>query len=134
VKNPRLSFFTAADKIKEELKESGEKYFSRVGDDEIRKEVVEIFDGQIGKPFNEDELNEIFDKGIVRYKNKVPPGYEDIKKYEGSIDDGNMTKENKKRVFGDLIIWEEIIRKSKEEKKRYYFSYRRYKRGLVEQK
>ncbi|XQU07976.1 PIN-like domain-containing protein [Halomonas sp. LY9] len=110
-------FFTAADKIKEELKESGEKYFSRVGDDEIRKEVVEIFDGQIGKPFNEGELNEIFDKGIARYKNKVPPGYEDITKYKGAIDDEGMALEDKKRVFGDLIIWEEIIKKSKEDQK-----------------
>ncbi|WP_404463683.1 PIN domain-containing protein [Vreelandella aquamarina] len=110
-------FFRAAENIKKELERNGKEYFSRVSDDEIRKELVKIFDGQVGRGFDEDELNEIFERGIDRYNKKIPPGYEDVDKCNGEIDDGSMSLEQKKQVFGDLIIWEEVIRKSVEDSK-----------------
>ncbi len=47
-------------------------------------------------------MREIFKEGEERFKNKVPPGFEDEKTKEGS------------RKFGDLILWKQIIQKAKE--------------------
>ncbi|QGQ72300.1 PIN-like domain-containing protein [Halomonas sp. PA16-9] len=117
-------FFNAADKMKEELSANGKKYLSRVSDDEIRKEIVDIFDGRVGEGLSDEELERVFKDGATRYKNKIPPGYEDIKKFKGDIEQDDVTVEDKKRVYGDLIIWNEIIQKSISDKK-YCASYGR---------
>lgn len=110
-------FFNAADKMKKELNANGEKYLSRVSDDEIRKEIVDIFDGRVGEGLSDEQLEEVFKEGVERYKNKTPPGYEDVKKFKGDIEKDDANFEDKKSVYGDLIIWKEIIQKSISDKK-----------------
>lgn len=52
--------------------------------------------GKIGKKFNFEEKLKILIEGEVRYKYKIPPGFED----------SNKNNEDK---FGDLFIWKEIL-------------------------
>lgn len=52
--------------------------------------------GKIGEKFNFEEKLKILSEGEVRYKYKIPPGFED----------SNKNNEDK---FGDLFIWKEIL-------------------------
>lgn len=63
---------------------------------------------EIGQGFRFDEILEIVKEGKLRYEFKIPPGYED---YTG--------KEPKEgiQIFGDLIIWKEILTYAKSVKK-----------------
>lgn len=58
-----------------------------------------------GEGFRINELAAIVNEGIARYEGKIPPGYMDARDKEG-ID-----------KYGDLIIWKEILRHAKRNKK-----------------
>ena len=47
-------------------------------------------------------------EGNDRYEKKIPPGYKDAIKKSGILDNN---------AYGDLIVWKEILRFSKKEKK-----------------
>jgi len=81
-------------------------------DDKIRAEIDSIFEGKIGKPFTQTELDNIYREGTNRYKNKLPPGYLDEAEKKGQIiyHQGLVVR----REFGDLIIWKEMLRLIKE--------------------
>ncbi|WP_313370952.1 PIN-like domain-containing protein [Sedimentibacter sp.] len=69
----------------------------------IQSGLVKIFQHELCKKtsnvFNDEEIAQIKEEGIQRYENKIPPGYCDHKK-----DDNE---------FGDLIVWKELLQKSK---------------------
>ncbi|MBK1895794.1 PIN-like domain-containing protein [Chryseobacterium paridis] len=76
--------------------------------DTILDSISNIFiDKKIGVPFNKKEIGEIEKEGNERYLNKIPPGYKD-----------NDKKTNK---FGDLIIWKELLKESKNKSKPFIF-------------
>lgn len=86
------------------------------GHDDIREKLNTVFEGKIGKPPESQQiLDDIFSEGERRYKNKVPPGYKDCSK--GNKDDSMFVYSGLKydRQYGDLIVWKQIIEKSKEE-------------------
>lgn len=64
-----------------------------------------------GVPFTYPELLGIVKEGKFRYDNSIPPGYKD--------------RENDKKkgfqIYGDLIVWKEILRYAGEEKKPVLF-------------
>ena len=62
-----------------------------------------------GEPFSFSEIKKIVEEGNVRYANLIPPGYRDSETKSGI------------RQYGDLIIWKEIIRKSREDHKDIIF-------------
>ena len=78
--------------------------------DEIREQLNKLFDGRIGKEPDQEFINNVEKEGEERYKNKLPPGFEDDKK-KGDFFYGNVKYQNK---FGDLIIWKQIIEYIKE--------------------
>ena len=78
--------------------------------DEIREQLNKLFDGRIGKEPDQEFINNEEKEGEERYKNKLPPGFEDDKK-KGDFFYGNVKYQNK---FGDLIIWKQIIEYIKE--------------------
>lgn len=93
-----------------------EKKQSDVNDsDKLKDLVLQIFNGKIGQGFDKKKLQEIYKEGDKRYDSKIPPGYKDIKK------EGAHLYEDKEyvRKFGDLILWKEIIEKSKSENLKY---------------
>lgn len=79
---------------------------SLISKDSIQEEVVAIFESHIGPAFPKKRLTELFAEGETRYKEKIPPGYEDAKKPEGNS------------RFGDLVMWFQLIEKTQKEKSR----------------
>ncbi|KTG18363.1 hypothetical protein AUR67_20015 [Pseudoalteromonas sp. XI10] len=83
--------------------------------DEIRERLNDLFENKVGeKPVNQEWLNNLYNEGAERFKNKVPPGFKDTDKankdnnthffYDGL---------NYERQYGDLIVWKQIIEKAK---------------------
>ncbi len=83
--------------------------------DVIQKQVFELFERKIGKPYSKEELEAIYKEGELRYKDNIPPGYKDKAK------EGYYMYEDKKfiRKFGDLVVWKEIIKKCNDDKLEY---------------
>lgn len=59
---------------------------------------------QVGLAFRAPELVQLFKEGEVRFKYKIPPGYENEENKDG------------KEKFGDLIIWKQLIKEAKNSK------------------
>jgi hypothetical protein len=66
---------------------------------------------KVGREFSFEEIIEITKEGKHRYEYKIPPGY------------GDFYSKDKKgtQIFGDLIIWKQILEFSKEEKQPIIF-------------
>ena len=65
--------------------------------DPLLDRLTKIFENRVGAPFSAERLESIRKEAVERYKNQIPPGYEDAGKPEG--DDS----------LGDLIIWLQMI-------------------------
>ena len=79
-----------------------------ISEDKILEKILELFNEKVNNPFNDLELNEIYEDGKKRYESQVPPGYKDRKK------DGV-------EQFGDFIIWKEMLNISKNKEKNILF-------------
>ncbi|MEX1214387.1 PIN domain-containing protein [Saccharospirillum sp.] len=104
------------DEIAKELKENKELHESRFQNDDIQDRISSLFSGNIGSGFSENELVKLISEGEKRYKEKIPPGYKDQVK-DGSSD----SFRSKCRVYGDLIVWKEIIGMAKDQKRPVIF-------------
>jgi len=82
--------------------------------DSIRKKIDELFDDKVGNPFEQENLNKIFKEGEERYNKKIPPGFEDKKEKE-KADNFTYKRLDYIPMYGDLIIWKQIIEKAKDE-------------------
>lgn len=91
--------------VSAEVQQSIQKYCDYLKDDPIYNKISELFENRITEPFTKEKLEEIYKEGDIRYKLKVPPGFEDEKTKEGN------------RKFGDLVLWKQVIEKAKELKK-----------------
>lgn len=72
-------------------------------EDALLDKLSSLYEGKVGKPYTEERLAEIYKIGEDRYDKEVPPGYKDNKKKSGA-----------RHRFGDLIIWHQILEKSKD--------------------
>lgn len=91
--------------LREEIKTyyaNEKKKYSEPQNVKIFEDVQEWLEARIGDGFKVHEIVKILEEGEIRFKNLIPPGFEDTSK-----DNGNR--------FGDLLIWKEIISKSKKE-------------------
>ncbi len=68
--------------------------------DAVTNSLDRLFDDNIGNGFSEKRIAEICDTGERRYKQRIPPGFEDSAKRAPD-------------KYGDLIIWMEILDKAK---------------------
>jgi PIN like domain len=82
-------------------------------EDSIRAKLDKLLQGKIGKPYSQDEINEIYKEGESRFIKSIPPGYKDAKKEAENKSDifsyGGVVYQRK---FGDLVLWKQIIQKS----------------------
>ena len=69
-----------------------------------------LLDGKVGTKWAAEDLAKLKKDGEARYGKQVPPGYLDAKK------DGDDY-----RKYGDLIIWRDMMAKSKEDKRPVIF-------------
>lgn len=91
--------------VNSEVEESINKYCNYLQQDSIFEQVSDIFQDKISAAFEKDEFDKIISEGEKRYKQKIPPGFEDEKTKDGE------------RKYGDLVLWKQIIKKATEEKK-----------------
>lgn len=72
--------------------------------DDILKALEDCF--SVGREYTYNEIISISEEGKHRYEFKIPPGY------------GDLQQKEKKgtQIFGDLIIWKQILEFSKEKK------------------
>ena len=85
------------EKVNLEVKESIKKFCEYLKHDPIYSELTNIFEGRITEKYDDNRLEEIYREGEERYKDKVPPGYEDEKNKAGN------TK------YGDLVLWKQVL-------------------------
>lgn len=88
-----------------ELSETKKSHAGRMSQDHVHKIVAELFDGRVGTPYPNVDLDEICKDGEDRYARKVPPGYKDEGKGSGA---------DSYRKFGDLIVWRQIMDRASE--------------------
>ena len=108
----------------ENFKKEIEKFQKTISDEIniIEKEIADVENNddvlesletyfQVGREFTFQEIIAITKEGDHRYKFKIPPGYGDYQKGE----------KKGTQIFGDLIIWKQILEFSKEERKPIIF-------------
>jgi len=66
----------------------------------IHLKLSSLLKGRVGEPFSEEELTAIYKEGEIRYAKKTPPGYADSKDKKGN------------EMYGDYVIWKEILKKA----------------------
>ena len=93
--------------INEEIKKQETDIKSLNENDTILKTFEQYL--KVGEEFSHSKIMEIVAEGNLRYEFKIPPGYEDKKEKIGT------------QIFGDLIIWKQILEYSKKENKSVIF-------------
>jgi hypothetical protein len=77
------------------------KHPDHITRDPVREELDQLLSGRIGEDFEEAPKKEILATGQKRYDGRIPPGYKDASK-----------KDDESR-YGDLLIWFQLIEKTK---------------------
>ena len=83
-----------------------------LSEDFILRKLLKLFDGKVGEPFEETEMKQISQEGKERYEKEIPPGYKDAKKKTGKVENN---------IYGDFIVWKQILRYAKENKRDVIF-------------
>lgn len=88
-------------------------------DDKVLENITGLFTNKVGEPFEQTELDEIYKKGFKRYGQKIPPGFEDLddKKGKKKFFNGIIFSDE----YGDLVVWEQIIKMALEKNKSVIF-------------
>lgn len=106
----------------EELKTLKETQPDVSSDDKLRDKIDVLFEGKVGSPpASQTVLDEIYKEGKLRYEQKRPPGYMDEKEKSKSDEKSDYLYGGLlfKRVYGDLVVWNQIIDKAKDEKHKH---------------
>ncbi|HBL8823278.1 TPA: DUF4935 domain-containing protein, partial [Enterobacter hormaechei] len=82
-----------------------------ISHDSIREKFDSLFQSNIGNPYSNEELLNIYSEGLARYQNKIPPGFKDRPKDE--LEEYIYSGCSYKKEFGDLIIWKQILNMAK---------------------
>ncbi len=97
----------AIEKAKDALREAQSKSPDLLEEDVHLDRIIQLFGDNVGNPFPKSTLHKVYEEAQQRYKEKVPPGYEDEK-----------SKEN---PFGDIVLWYQLIEHAKSQKKPIIF-------------
>jgi hypothetical protein len=88
--------------------------------DPIRERLDRIFCGRVGVgPTTQEELDALTQGGDDRFRDKIPPGFEDIGK-DKNPNEATFIHDHLKyqRKFGDLILWRQLIKHVKQNETR----------------
>lgn len=97
----------SADSIKRSLIKQMAEHPDLLNNDPVLDALTRLFDGRTGSDFTDDMLEALYKDGERRYSNKVPPGY---------CDEKNKKGQDKRSIYGDLIVWKQVIHYCKEKK------------------
>ncbi|MQG94464.1 PIN-like domain-containing protein [Pseudomonas sp. MN1F] len=89
-----------------ELRANKGHHDKKINDDDVKEAVAQIFDGKVGKPYQDEELEKLIVSGAERYLNKIPPGYKDADKK------GGQSLEERLSPYGDYIGWRQLLDKA----------------------
>lgn len=87
--------------------------------DEIRDEIDKLFEGKVGEPFSQKDLDSLYKEGDARFAQKRPPGYMDDKKGKDERPHHLWGDSIIQRKYGDLILWKQILREATRRPFRY---------------
>lgn len=76
---------------------------------EYKDRIAAFFQDKIGECFSQEMLKNIYSEGSERYNKRIPPGYKDKPEKKGND------------VYGDLVIWKELLNKAKQSDKDIIF-------------
>lgn len=83
-------------------------------ENELYERLISVIENKVGNKYSQEWIDEIEKEGEERYEQNIPPGFNDSSK-EDEIDSLRMYGDIKYcRKYGDLIIWKDIIKYSKE--------------------
>lgn len=99
---------TVSDEI-EKLKAQDPKYDKN---DTILKQLTQLYNKKVGDDYSIEEYKKIFNDGEKRYEQKTPPGFADLKEKKD---------QGPRHLYGDLIIWKQMIDKAKSTNKDIIF-------------
>lgn len=86
----------------------------------IRDSILDLLSNIVGESYSQNRIDEIENYGKDRYSNGVPPGFEDKDKHDKQNyrTYGNIRYQ---RLYGDLIVWNQMIDKAREVSKPIIF-------------
>lgn len=102
----------------EKLNELESKSINTSSEDAIRDQLEALFSNRIGSPpASQEELDQLYKEGEVRYRKSIPPGFKDSNKANNKTgeEDEFFTYAglNYSSQYGDLIIWKQILSHAK---------------------
>lgn len=105
IENFLLQIKSFEENVLKQIEEAEKEVIAVKDSDDVLEALEKSF--EVGREYSYDEIIEITKEGKHRYEFKIPPGY------------GDYYKKEKKgtQIFGDLIIWKQILEFSKEKKK-----------------
>jgi hypothetical protein len=109
IKELQKKFVEAVSLELDDLKQRHPKFGSN---DEVLNKLTNIYNNKIGTDFSEDELNKLYSEGRIRYEKGIPPGFKDM---------DTKKKQEDRRIYGDLIVWRQVMAYSKNERKPVIF-------------
>ena len=103
---------SAFQSISRDLDQFEKNHPDYLSQDPVLDRLTTILEKRIGDDLEQPELEKIYADGKKRYEQKIPPGYMDLadKKNEGN-----------RSLYGDLIIWKQVIKKAKDSAKSIIF-------------
>lgn len=110
------SLKSATKAIGSELGKSRKIFEKRITQDEIKEEIADIFEGRIGKAFSSKEMAAKFEEARLRFIENTPPGYMDKDKVKDA-----SSFVDKRSNYGDYILWDQILLKSKQDEHHVIF-------------
>ncbi|TLV00317.1 PIN domain-containing protein [Dyadobacter luticola] len=96
-------------KINAEIESAKDSLAARISHDQILDQIAEIVGDSMGTPPTDIELKNYLELGEKRLSANVPPGFKDW------VDKKNDRPKDPFAGFGDFIIWQELIKKAKED-------------------
>lgn len=96
------------DKVSADIEKLSKTHPNYETADGIKDELTSLFNGKTGSPYSKAQLVDLFKEAQHRYDNEIPPGFKD----KASKKDAP-----KQSLYGDVILWKQIIEKAKADKK-----------------
>ncbi len=112
IKDIRKRVERCAASIVKSLEKQGQKHPNYAQEDEILEAITKLFDGCVGSDFSEEELESLYKDGEKRYAKRIPPGFCDEKKKKDKP---------QRSLYGDLIVWMQVISHIKSEQRTVIF-------------
>ncbi len=96
---------SAFQSISKDLNNLEQKHPDYLIKDPVWDRLTGLLKGKVGDDFSKDDLEKIYKDGKKRYDEKVPPGFMDAK---------DKQNEGNRSLYGDIIVWKQVMAKAKE--------------------